>query len=47
MSKGQSSKKDTKKKPAKTMQEKKTAKREKQKDKLNQGITFPGREPTL
>jgi len=38
MSKGQNSKKGLKKKPLRTMQEKKTAKREKKMEKLNRGI---------
>jgi hypothetical protein len=38
MSKGQNSKSDSKKKPAKTMQEKKAAKREKKNEKMHQGI---------
>lgn len=38
MSKGQNSKKDSKKEPAKTMKEKKLAKREKKNEKLNHGI---------
>ena len=38
MSKGQNSKNGSKKKPAKTMQEKKDAKREKKSGKINQGI---------
>jgi hypothetical protein len=38
MSKGQNSKKDSKKAPAKTMKEKKLAKREKNNEKLNHGI---------
>ncbi len=37
MSKGQNSKKGTKKQPLKTMKEKKAAKREKKNEKLNQG----------
>ncbi|MGB2867655.1 MAG: hypothetical protein WBD36_04345 [Bacteroidota bacterium] len=35
MGKGQNTKRDSKKKPAKTMQEKKTAKREKKNEKMN------------
>lgn len=38
MSKGQESKKDIKKKPQKTMKEKKAAKRDKQNEKKNFGI---------
>jgi hypothetical protein len=38
MSKSQNSKKGSKKEPAMTMKEKKTAKREKKNEKLNQGI---------
>ena len=38
MSKGQNSKDGSKKKPAKTMQEKKAAKREKKNEKMNQGL---------
>lgn len=38
MSKGQDKKKDTKKKPAKTMKEKQAAKREKKNARLHQGI---------
>jgi hypothetical protein len=38
MSKGHNSKKGTKKEPAKTMKEKKAAKREKKNGKMNQGI---------
>jgi hypothetical protein len=38
MSKGQSQKKDSKKKPAKTMKEKKAAKREKKDQKMNHGV---------
>jgi hypothetical protein len=38
MSKGHNSKKGTKKEPAKTMKEKKAAKREKKNEKANQGI---------
>jgi hypothetical protein len=38
MSKGQNSKKGSKKEPLKTMQEKKAAKREKKMEKLNRGI---------
>jgi hypothetical protein len=38
MSKGQNSKVGSKKKPAKTMQEKKAAKREKKNEKMNQGL---------
>ena len=41
MSKGQNSKKGTKKEPAKTMKEKKAAKREKKNEKMNQGILTP------
>ena len=41
MSKGQSGKRDSKKKPAKTKQEKKAAKREKQQGKIGQGIIVP------
>ncbi len=37
MSKGQNSKNGLKKKPAKTMQEKRVAKREKKNEKINQG----------
>jgi len=40
MSKGQSSRDGSKKKPAKTMQEKKAAKREKKNEKLNQGAVI-------
>ena len=38
MSKGQNSKKSTNKEPAKTMKEKKAAKREKKNEKTNQGF---------
>jgi hypothetical protein len=38
MSKGHNSKKGTKKEPAKTMKEKKAAKREKKNEKLSQGL---------
>ena len=38
MSKGQNNRMDSKKKPAKTMKEKKAAKREKKNEKMNQGI---------
>jgi hypothetical protein len=38
MSKGQDSKKGTKKEPAKTMKEKKAAKRDKKNEKQNKGI---------
>lgn len=38
MSKGQDRKKGTKKEPAKTMKEKKAAKREKKNEKLSQGL---------
>ena len=38
MSKGQSNRDGSKKKPAKTMQEKKAAKREKKNEKMNYGI---------
>jgi hypothetical protein len=41
MSKGHNSKKSTKKEPAKTMQEKKAAKREKKNEKMNQGLIVP------
>ena len=40
MSKGQNSKSGSKKKPAKTMQEKKDAKREKKNGKSNQGMVI-------
>ena len=40
MSKGQNSKDGSKKKPAKTMQEKKAAKREKKSGKINQGLAI-------
>jgi hypothetical protein len=40
MSKGQNSKGNTKKKPAKTMQEKKAAKREKKNEKQTQGMVI-------
>lgn len=39
MSKGQDSKKNTKKEPAKTMKEKKAAKRDKKSEKKNHGLT--------
>lgn len=42
MSKGQNSKGNSKKKPMKTMKEKKAAKREKRNEKLNQGLFTPG-----
>lgn len=38
MSKGQNIKKGSKKEPAKTLQEKRTAKRDKKNEKMNQGI---------
>ena len=41
MSKGQDSKKSSKKEPAKTMKEKKAAKREKKNVKINQGLFNP------
>ncbi len=41
MSKGQNSKGNSKKKPAKTMKEKKAAKREKRDEKQNQGLFTP------
>ncbi len=41
MSKGQSTRRDQKKKPAKTMQEKKNAKREKQQEKLSPAFLIP------
>lgn len=41
MSKGQDSKGNSKKKPAKTMKEKKAAKREKKNEKLNSGLFNP------
>ncbi len=40
MSKGQNSRDGSKKKPAKTMQEKKAAKREKKNEKMNQGVVI-------
>ncbi len=40
MSKGQNSKDGSKKKPAKTMKEKKAAKREKKSGKINQGMVI-------
>jgi hypothetical protein len=40
MSKGQNSKNGSKKKPAKTMQEKKNAKREKKNEKLNHAMVI-------
>lgn len=40
MSKGQNNRDRSKKKPAKTMKEKKLAKREKKNEKLNQGISI-------
>jgi hypothetical protein len=40
MSKGQNSKDGSKKKPAKTMKEKKAAKREKKNEKMNQGVVI-------
>lgn len=42
MSKGQNSKGNQKKKPAKTMKEKKAAKREKKNEKLSQGLFTQG-----
>ncbi len=42
MSKGQNSKKGTKKEPVKTMKEKKAAKREKKNESVNRGILYPG-----
>jgi hypothetical protein len=44
MSKGHNSKKGTKKEPAKTMKEKKAAKREKKNGKINQGILSQAQE---
>ncbi len=41
MSKGQNSKRDSKKEPAKTMKEKKAAKREKKNDELNKLKVIP------
>jgi hypothetical protein len=41
MSKGHNSKKGSKKEPARTMKEKKAAKREKKNKKMNQGILNP------
>lgn len=38
MSKGQNQRRDSKKQPAKTMKEKKAAKREKKDQKMNQGV---------
>ena len=38
MSKGQNTKKGSKKEPARTLQEKRTAKRDKKNEKLNQGL---------
>ena len=40
MSKGQNSKDGSKKKPTKTMKEKKAAKREKKNEKMNQGVVI-------